>query len=267
MTQKSRFLIFFLFSSAAWATVYLGQEKPTAAGLHFWTVGGTEGLVERFKTNLYETLDNLSKNKEAFDRFLLAIAEGPLSENQIVEKSALSPSRVEYFISKLSHTRVIRKDGQGRWATTLPIITDKHMKVIRRNVTPMASSTAQIVKKELHQLKTLYGEVRSPLDPSWEEVSHLLIDKFLIDGTFHSAIEKLGRERGGRKLDNHYAHTTQAFFLEQGKSFSSFFLRRSTREPAAFQIAAVLPRESHAQIDCGPPACLVEHTEVRLEGI
>jgi hypothetical protein len=224
MNKYCRLFFIFLFASYLLTTSIArqGNSKPKPTSVRFWTVGGADGIVERFGTNFYDVLDDLDRNKDAFDHFLLAIAEGPLMEKQIVEKSALSESRVEHFISILGDIRVIKKDEKGRWATTLPVITDNQMKVIRNDVSPMAYSIAQYMKKEMHQLETLYEQKKTPPDPSWEDVSHLLIDKFIIDGTFHSGILKLERKRAGEAPEKQNTHTTPAFFLEQGNNFSSF---------------------------------------------
>ena len=223
MTEKRcRLLIFQLILSCMLMAGCTRQENPKNAGLNFWTVGGKEGLNNRFGKNFYKTFFALQEDKDAFDRFLLAIAEGPLTEKLIVERSALSTPRVKYFISKLDSIKVIKDDGQDRWVTAVPIITDRQMKAIREDLTPIAHQVAQHIKSEAVQVKELYDKEKSPSDPSWEAVDHLLLDKFLVDGEFHGAIGDLERERSIKELYDQNQKYLPAFFLERGENFSTF---------------------------------------------
>jgi hypothetical protein len=91
------------------------------------------------------------------------------------------------------------------------------MKIIRKDLTPMANSVAQYLKKEAPQIRALYDEVKFPLDPSWEDVSHLIISKFIIDGTFHSNLNKLKRES-----DNQIISVIPAYIRQKGEDNSNF---------------------------------------------
>jgi hypothetical protein len=164
----------------------------------------------------------LQKDKDEFNRFMLAVAERPLSEQQIAEKVALSPSRVTYFTAGLDSIKLLGKDDQGRWATTIPVITDKSMKTIRDDMTPIAYEVAQHIKGEVVRIQQLYDVEKSPSDPSWEAVAHLILDKFLVDGEFHGAISDLERERGIKELYVGNQKHLPAFFLERGEHFSTF---------------------------------------------
>jgi hypothetical protein len=86
----------------------------------------------------------------------------------------------------------------------------------------MAKSVAQYLKKETHQIRTLYDEVKSLLDPSWEDISHLIIDKFIIDGTFHSHLNRLKRESDVSEGENRKMRVIPAFLLHRGENFSTF---------------------------------------------
>lgn len=221
-TKNYRILVYLLILILMMSVACTKQDSPKSGDLRFYRVGGQKGIIERFGTNVYETFNELDVHKDAFDRFLFTIAEEPLTEKQIVEKSTLSSSQVMNFISTLDSINVVKKDEQGRWATTVPVITDRQMKVIRKDLTPMANSVAQYLKKEVHQLKTLYNEVKLPHDPPWEDMTHLIIDKLIIDGTFHSKMNRLKREKEARETDDQYQYMIPAFFLEHGENFSNF---------------------------------------------
>jgi hypothetical protein len=212
-------LICFLFS-----LVSCGENNSsdrTHAEFSFYTVG-SGGISVRFGKQFYQVLDSLRGNTGQLDEFLFTIAEEPLTMNQILERSGLTPSQVELLIANLDSNNLIKKYSQNRWATTLPVITDNQMKIIRKDLAPMADSVAQYFKKEIHPIRTLYDEVKSPLDPPWEDISHLIISKFVIDGTFHSNLNRLKRESDASERDDSEVSVVPAFFLQKGGNNSNF---------------------------------------------
>jgi hypothetical protein len=192
-----------------------GSDKSHAK-FTFYSVGSGD-INARFGTDIYQALDSLRGNTGQLDEFLFTIAEEPLTMNQIQERSGLTQSQVEYFISNLDSCNVIKKYNQNRWATTLPVITDNQMKIIRKDLAQMANSVAQYLKKEVHPIRMLYDKVKSPLDPSWEDISHLIISKFIIDGTFHSNLNRLKRES-----DNRMISVIPAYIRQKGENNSNF---------------------------------------------
>lgn len=187
----------------------------------FWTVG-SGGIEARFGTNIYQAFDSMRRNTGQLDEFLFTIAEEPLTINQIQERSGLTQSQVEYFIVNLDSCNFIKKDDQNRWATTLPVITDRQSKIIRKDLAPMANSVAQYLMKEVPQIRTLYDNVKSPVDPSWEDISHLIIDKFIIDGSFHVNVNRLKRESNVSELDNRKMSVIPAYLVQKGENYSKF---------------------------------------------
>ena len=183
---------------------------------NFYTVGSGD-INARFGTEIYQALERLRGNTGQLDKFLYTIAEKPITKNQIRERSGLTQSQVEYFIANLESCKFIKEYDQNRWMTTLPVITDNQMKIIRKDLTPMANSVAQYLKKEVPQIKALYDKVKSPLDPSWEDISHLIISKFIIDGTFHSNLNRLKREN-----DNQMTNVIPAYIRQTGEDNSNF---------------------------------------------
>ena len=215
---NKKVLRYFLFCVLAFLTHC--SDSPNSGNSHvefnFYTVG-SGGVYARFGVNIYEAFNDLRANTGQFDTFLLAIAEEPLTFNQIQRRSGLTESRVEYFISYLDSCNMIRKVEQNRWATTLPVVTDKQMKIIRKDLAPMASHVAQYLEKEIPRIRTLYDSVKSPLDPPWEDISHLIVSKFIIDGTFHSHLNRLKRER-----DNQVINKLPVYMRQQGRYNSNF---------------------------------------------
>lgn len=222
MTKTGYIFILFVLNYIYFNTApSIGQENANHTGLSFWVVGGEQGKIKRFGKNFSPTFRVLKKNKDELDCILLAIAEQPLTEKQILERCALAPSRVRYFISNLSSIQLI-KYNKDRWATTIPVITDKEMKIIKEDLTPLAYMVSQYIGNEVAQIKQLYAKAKSPLDPSWEDLAHLVIDKFLVDGSFLRAIGTLERDKGIRDLYNQSQQYLPAFFLERGDNFSTF---------------------------------------------
>lgn len=195
-----------------------GQHRSEASGLSFWTVGSA-GVDARFGSELYRKLD---EDKDAIDQVLLAIAEEPLPRDRILKRAALSRAHLLEIISSLEALHIIRQDGQGGWATTVPVFTDDELKRLRQRLARLARGVTQEVQGKLSGLVARYEQVKSPQDPPWEDVAHLMIDKFIVDGTFHSAVGEVERERDGRRDHGEDQQLIPAFFLERGENFTAF---------------------------------------------
>ncbi len=217
----NKFLIFLLILSFIEIAPCIGQDHPKHPVLSFWTVGGKEGIIKRFGANFTQTFNLLKKNKYDLDRILLALAKQPLTEKQILEKCAISKIQFKFFISNLNSIQLIQYD-KDRWATSIPVITDQEMKAIKEDLSPLASKVAQYIQSKLPPIKTLYEKVKTPSDPSWKNVAHLVIDKFLVDGTFHRAIGILESDKHILELYDQSQRDLPAFFLEQGANYSIF---------------------------------------------
>jgi len=213
-----------ILMSCLFFLVFCGDDSISGRShleFNFYTVGNGD-ISARFGTDIYQALESLRRNSGQLDEFLFAIAEEPLTVNQIQEKSGLTQSQVEYFISNLASCHVIKKYDQNRWATTLPVITDNQMKMTRKDLAPMANSVARYLKKEVPKIRTLYDKVKHPLDPSWEDVSHLIVSKFIIDGTFHSHFNRLKRENDLCERDNREMSVIPAYIRQKGENNSNF---------------------------------------------
>ena len=194
---------------------------PKQAEFTFWVVGSGD-VKTRFGTAVYQVLDDLRESTGHLDDFLFVIAEEPLTADRIQRRSGLSSSQVEYLIAELEACRSIKKDNHNRWAATIPVVSDNRMQIMRRDLARMAADVADYLKGEAPRLRTLYNQAKSSLDPSWEDVSHLIIDKFIIDGAFHVHINRLKREAENRESDGGETHVMPAFLLQKGQHFSNF---------------------------------------------
>jgi hypothetical protein len=147
----------------------------------------------------------------------------PLSADTIAAKTKLSRARVLGLLARLQTLHLVKEDDEARWATTIPVITDEQLKRIRENLTPMARDVARKVAANVPALTALYQSVKSTTDPAWEDVAHLVIDKFLVDGSLLGSIQRLELERGvHQRYYNHDQEIIPAFFLERGEHFSTF---------------------------------------------
>ena len=216
---RKRIPILSLLAAFASAPPCIGQDLSGSRDLSFWTVG-SGGATTRFGPELYRILEN---ERDGMEAVMLALAEQPLAEGKIADRAGLSDTRVRDLISRLSSVNLIRRETGDRWATTLPVITDDQMLRIRVNLTPMARAVARRMSGELPTVAASYDAVKAPTDPSWEEIAHLIVDKFLVDGAFHGAVNRLVRERGvGQQLYSQDQQIIPAFFLERGEHFSTF---------------------------------------------
>jgi hypothetical protein len=216
--QRSLILLFALATVLLSASPCNGQDRAGQRALSFWTVG-SDGAGARFGADLFRTLEH---DRAGLESLLLAIAERPRSEDQILEATNLSHARLRDLLARLSSVRVIAQDGRGRWKTTLPVITDNQMKQIRRSLVPLARAVADNIGDAAPRLVVLYDRVKSASDPRWDNVAHLVVDKFLVDGTFHTAIGELDEQHGF--LQRYYSQAQRiipAFFIERGDNFST----------------------------------------------
>lgn len=210
------------------------KEQPlTHSELNFYIVGGNQGKIKRFGTDVSQSLGEFS-DKDAFRNFLFALANKPLYKDQIIQTSGLPESKVEDLITFFQSVNVIKKE-EHKWVTTLPIITDQEMKVLKENLAPLAYKVSQTMKPDISEIKAQYEKVKSAAAPSWKEVAHLIIDKFLVDGTFHGSIEDLEDEKGIHEYYNESQKALPAFFIEEGKNLTIFgcnwypFLKKNTQ--------------------------------------
>lgn len=198
------------------------KDTSSRPGLVFWNVGNIEGMDQRFGTSFYQTLKILEKNKNQLDFFLCSIAEHPLTEKKILKKCNISPTQLKTIISSLKSIKLIKKNVHDQWSTTVPVITDNQMKLIKESLIPLAQRVAWYLKNEIPRLKIAYDKGRSVNDPAWEKVAHLIIDKFLVDATFHRAVGNLERERDFKRYYSQNQRHIPAFFLELGPNYSTF---------------------------------------------
>lgn len=195
------------------------EAKPPE--LRFWTVGGREGLRQRFGENFSETFRNLSKKKESRDAFLMALAEAVLTEQQIIRVSGLTENDVHGLIEEMQGIHFIKREGD-RWSTNLPVITDREAISIKNALLPMARNVAKRMKEGITEIKTQYQKKKSPSEPSWDSIAHWITDKLVVDGSFHRWISRLEKDKGFTAHYNKSQEALPAFFLEQGKNFISF---------------------------------------------
>lgn len=216
ITIFSIFFIFFLVQCKETNQSVKSQNK-----FLFWTVGSSD-INTRFGVKIYNALDSLEEETGLLDEFLFTIAEEPLTINQITERSGISQGQTEFIINYLDSCNFIRKFDQNKWATILPVITDYQMKIIRKDLAQMANNIAQYLRNEAEQIKNLYNKVKSPTDPAWNKISHLIIDKFIIDASFHKNLNKLKRESDESENNNSGKSIMPAFLMHRGENFSNF---------------------------------------------
>jgi hypothetical protein len=189
--------------------------------LNFFIVGGTEERNARFGADFSSIFKELNEDKQALDAFLFNIAMQPRSKKEITKASNFLKSKLETLISGCQSINLIR-EKEGKWATTVPVVTDRQMLLIKQNLTLLARSLADEVRTAIPEIRILYESEKATSDPSWNDVTHLIIDKFLVDGTFHAAIEDLEQEKTGQKFYSQDQKTLPAFFLEQGEHTANF---------------------------------------------
>ena len=221
MTKGKYFIIIFslliFFQGKCSRTV---PPHSHGAELSFWTVGGgSTSWTARFGTAPSRFYEEFGKDKAARNAFFMALAENPRNKRQISRMSGLPESKVEELISRFQSIKLITKAKQ-KWAAAIPVITDKQAVAIRDSLAPMASLVAEAVKPHGSDMEALYDKEKTSSDPPWDDIAHFVIDKCLVDGTFHSAVVRLAPG------DIYLAHCSEdqkalpAFFLERGENFT-----------------------------------------------
>jgi len=195
------------------------QNSTGNPELSFWVVGGSEGVEARFGPGLMEAY---SRNRSESNRVLFTLAEQPLQEAAILRRSGLPGRELQALLASLAAVRLIQQSDDGRWLTAVPVITDQRMKAIKEDLRPIALAVGNSVAGDVPQLMALYDEAKAASDPPWNDVAHLIIDKFIIDGAFHRAVGTLERESGVRIHYSQAQNYITAFFFERGEHFSSF---------------------------------------------
>jgi hypothetical protein len=220
--KRGRCLAIISFSLLFFLTGCSRTNEPAteAAEVNFWTVGSGGGTV-RFGKDFVSIFQEIDKDKAALSSFLLAIAEQPQNEKNIARKTALPPSKIAELISECGSIKWI-KEKQDKWASTVPVITDRQVILIEERLTPLALSVAERVKVSVQELKSRYEKEKEASGPSWNEVAHLVIDKLLVDGTFHGAIENLEEQKTGMGFYTQDQKILPAFFLEHGEHAANF---------------------------------------------
>jgi hypothetical protein len=198
------------------------DDRPASPSLSFWTVGGGDGVRARFGIDLHAVLNQTEGSITARDRLLLALAEAPLTIGQIHEGSGLPEEDIAPLLVELASVHLVRQDDDGRWMTSVPVITDRQMLVIRTDLLPVAREVARYLRQGSDWAKKLYDQVKTPTDPAWANSAHLLYDKFLIDGSFHKFINLLDREQHASEMYSPDQKKIPAFFLERGEHFCTF---------------------------------------------
>lgn len=204
-------------------TLFGFNDVPQNPKLSKWIVGNNKGIKARFGANFYDIWDSLRmvrNDRVLLNRFMYSIAEQPLTEKQIITSSSLTQSRVSFYISKLGSINLIKNVGHGRWALTIPVFTDNQIAKIKRDLEPMAKNVAQYMKKESVGLKTLYEQAKTPSESSWEDVSHLIIDNFIVDGEFLWALVDLEKENSDHHANGIHESGTPIFIFERGPNLS-----------------------------------------------
>jgi len=219
--QHKLIWIFALLLTSLLAAPALGQDHREPPRLSFWTVGGGDDSAIRFGTD--NVTGAFADERHDIESILLSIAEQPLSADAIAARTKFSRARVLELLARLQALHLVKEEAKARWATAIPVITDEQMKRIRESLTPIARDVARKVAASAPALTESYQSVKSTTDPAWEDVAHLVIDRFLVDGSLREAIQKLELERGvHQRYYNHDQGIIPAFFLERGEHFSTF---------------------------------------------
>ena len=170
----------------------------------------------------YKILDELEQKKDGFNCLLQAIATSPKTKKDILAHCRLSSLWLNQAIDSLTVHNCFGKTDDLEFYSKIPIMTHNEMKLVQESLRPIALSVAERIKADIPKIKQEYNELKLDSDPKWEDIAHLVIDKFLIDGKFHRGLAILQREKGFKKYYSEGQKKITAFFMEKGSQFGTF---------------------------------------------
>lgn len=196
------------------------QQKNSAPEFSFWTVG--DGFRERFGESAYKKLSTLRENKYEFNCLLQSLAFETQTKQEILDNCSISPSWLNQAIDTLISINFLEKSNNSEYYTKVPVMTDAEMKRIQESLKPIASRVADKIREHVPDIKQIYYKTKSESDPNWDYISHLVIDKYLIDGCFHHGLTILEQENGIKKYYSQDQKKVPVFFLESGSEYGPF---------------------------------------------
>lgn len=213
-------LLIILFINSIYLKDGYGQDYNNP-DLSFWSVGSGNSILKRFGQNYYSYYDILLENKSECDQVLLNLASKPIPKKKLFNRLGMSKVKFELIIKNLISANLII-ENESTLATTIPVITDSQMKIIKEDLKEIAAKVAEDISKDVPLIRSKYEKSMKTDSPTWDQISHLLIDKFIVDGPFHSGLGALEREYNIKDYYDSYQKTIPIFFLERGKNYSTF---------------------------------------------
>ncbi len=198
------------------------QEGSAPSHLSFWIVGDPEGVAARFGADVSPIMHDLNAADRAFDRVLLALAEAPLTPSGIQERSGLAGQRVSEVLAALGSLGMVYRGRDGARRLTVPVISTRQAEAARAVLEPMAHEVARSIVGDSAGFQRTYEASKAPCDPPWNDVAPLILDKLVVDGAFHQAIDALEVETGVADRYSREQRRLPAFFMEDGADASSF---------------------------------------------
>jgi len=200
--------------------VGFGQVKTSYPEFTFWTVGNS--VVPRLGNDWYTLLDQLNRDKDHFHCLLQKFSTGAKTKEDLINNCSISADWLNQTLDQLLKHSCIDKTDNSEYFTKIPVATEEQMNRIQEDLKPIARKVAEEIKKSVPQLKEAYNESKGISDPDWEYVSHLVLDKFLVDGFFHRGLSILQRERGIKKYYSKDQNKIPVFFLENESEYGTF---------------------------------------------
>jgi len=199
----------------------IGQQKNTDRIFDYWNVGN-DGDKHRFGTNAGIVLREIRKEEKPFTDLIMALNKGPATKEYLAEELDVCTSWLDQTLSLLTTFRFMKKTTNGQYYTPLPVLTSREMESLQNELSPLARKVAINIHDRIEEIKEIYYAEKTDSDPNWDNIAHLVIDKLLIDGTFHSSIGKKEMEQGLKSYYTEEQKMITAFFVESKSEFGPF---------------------------------------------
>lgn len=220
-THKYFIKVFILFALTVCIIVpeVWSQVVEPEKSFSFWTVGNS--ARGRFG-DWYPMYSELEKNEELLFCLLNELAGKQATIDEILTSCEFERTLLNNAIDSLLKHNFIGRLDDGALYSKIPVMTHGEMKLLQSSLKPIAERVAKCIDQEIISTVEVYNRSKQISDPEWEDISHLVIDKFIIDASFHHGMTTLEKENGYKKYYSDEQKDIPAFFLQNGSIYGTF---------------------------------------------
>ncbi len=144
----------------------------------FLCVGKGSRLKSRFRVPPDELLI-----KDEHRMVMFALADAPLTLEELCAKLGMKRDAVESVLKTLVNANLVKRIC-GKYATTIPVISNKKAKLIAEYLEEPTAHIVDVLERRIGHLKAAYSKTRLSKSFMWSDVAHIIVDALLMDLSF-----------------------------------------------------------------------------------